>query len=258
MYTTLFHKQLSTIVAITALAIAASATIGPVQAGDRPAAGSGDRGHAPPGIIAPSKYGKLGAAWWKWVFSFPFEDVPYFNTGGPVDISAHQSGNVWFLAGANNGLTEARRAEVPRGKKLFFPMANFVNDYPCPDPNFKPNPGESVEAFLQRTGNEAMDAFGPSTVFAELNGVPFANLLSYRSTSSLFKFKADPDFIAVDPCVTGEKQVGVSVGYYLGIEPLPPGVHTLHFGAPDWGQDVTYLLTVTDRRHDDDDDDDDD
>ena len=249
MFMNRFHKHLSSIIAIT---IVAGVINGPVQAGDRPSAQSGGSSHAHPGIVAPSKYGELGAQWWKWAFSFPFEDVPFFNTGGPVDISAHQSGNVWFLAGANSGLTEPRRGEVPKGKRLFFPMANFINDYPCPDPNFKPNPGESIEAFLQRTGNEAMDAFGPSTVFASLDGVPFANLLSYRSTSKLFKFKADPDLIAIDPCITGDKQVGVSIGYYLGLEPLSPGVHTLHFGAPDWGQDITYILTVTDR-HDDDD-----
>lgn len=254
------HGRVCAIALLAMLALAAGITTSPADAGDRATARGSDDTSAP-GIVSPSQYGKLGARWWKWAFSFPFENLPYFNTGGPVDISAHQSGNVWFLAGANSGLTQPRTGSVPAGKKLFFPMANFINDYPCPDPSFQPGPGESLEAFLQRTGNEAMDEFGPSTVFAELNGVPFTNLLAYRSTSKLFRFTADPDIVAVDPCITGERQAGVSVGYYLGIEPLPPGVHTLHFGAPDWNQDITYIITVTrrgDHDHDDDDADDDD
>lgn len=58
-----------------------------------------------PGVIPNNgpTYGKLGADWWQWVLSFPAADAPFFNTGGPVDISAHQSGHVWFLAGANSG-----------------------------------------------------------------------------------------------------------------------------------------------------------
>jgi hypothetical protein len=63
-----------------------------------------------PGVIPNKgpKYGELGAAWWQWAFSFPAADVPFFNTGGPVDVSAGQSGHVWFLAGANFGLTTPR------------------------------------------------------------------------------------------------------------------------------------------------------
>ena len=70
-----------------------------------------------PGVIPNHgrKYGRLSAEWWQWAFSFPAADVPFLNTGGPVDISAHQSGHVWFLAGANNGLTEPRTGEVPAG-----------------------------------------------------------------------------------------------------------------------------------------------
>ena len=78
----------------------------------------------------------------------PFDaaDVPFLNTGGPVDISAHQSGHVWFLAGANNGLTEPRTGEVPTGTSLF-PLANLVNDYPCPPEfEFEPPPRRDAGA----------------------------------------------------------------------------------------------------------------
>jgi hypothetical protein len=200
---------------------------------------------ANPGVIPNKghKYGDLGAEWWQWALSFEMEDVPFFNTGGAVDASAGQSGNVWFLAGANLGPTE-RTATIPPGKSLFFPIANLVNDYPCPaEFGFEPEPGESLEDFLLRTGNEFMPEL--DDLFAEIDGESIADLDQYRASSGLFEFTADPDLSAFDPCITGSPQPGVALGYWLLLAPLSPGEHTLHFGSPTWGQDVTYVLTVT-------------
>jgi hypothetical protein len=197
--------------------------------------------------VIPNKgtlYADLSVQWWKWAYGFSADDVPFFNTGGAVEASAGQSGHVWFLAGANKGLVAPRTVEIPPGISLFFPMANLVNDYPCPEPPvFQPNPGESLEAFLQRTGNDFLPEL--QDLFAEIDGVPLTNLSVYRATSSIFKFTADPALASTfDPCVTGTEQDGVAVGYWLWLAPLPPGKHTLHFGTPTWGQDVTYIITV--------------
>ena len=199
-----------------------------------------------PGVIPNKgpKYSTLSIAWWQWAISFGAE-LPFFNTGGPVDISAGQSGHVWFLAGANNGLNELRTGEVPSGTSLFFPLANLINDYPCPpEYNFEPLPGETLEHFLQRTGEEYLPAMTAGGLFAEIDGVPLTDLSAYQATSSLFQFTADPALATFDPCITGTPQDGVAVGYWLLLPPLPPGTHTLHFGAPSWGQDITYNLTV--------------
>lgn len=215
--------------------------------------GAASAGNPNPGVIPNNgpKYGDLGASWWQWALSFPAADIPYFNTGGPVDISAGQSGHVWFLAGANYGLTEPRTGVVPTGTSLFFPLANLINDYPCPpEYNFEPDPGESLEDFLQRTGNEFLDYYfpDPTQLFAEIDGVELTDLSTYRATSSLFKFTADPELATFfDPCITGTLQDGVAVGYWLLLPPLTPGEHTLHFGysSPPVLQDITYVLTVT-------------
>jgi hypothetical protein len=208
-----------------------------------------DKGNPNPGVLPPqskafgASYGDWGARWWQWALSFDFADVPFLNTGGPVDLSAGQSGHVWFLAGANLGLTSPRTGVIPAGTALFFPLANYLNDYPCPeDFNFEPDPGESLEHFLQRTGNDAMPHL--TDLFAEIDGVALTDLASYRITSSLFKFTADPAFVVFDPCITGTEQDGVTVGYYLLLAPLPPGQHTLHFGSPSSGQNITYQITV--------------
>ena len=203
-----------------------------------------------PGVLPPNakahgkSYGDWGGKWWQWALSFPIADLPFLNTGGPVDISAGQSGKVWFLAGANLGLTSPRTGTIPPGTFLFFPLLNLINDYPCPPEfGFEPEPGETLEHFLQRTGNDFLPF--ATDLFAEIDGIPLTDLSSYRATSRLFTFTADPDLaLFFDPCVTGSPQPGVAVGYWLMLSPLPPGTHTLHFGAPSFGQDITYEVTV--------------
>jgi hypothetical protein len=208
-------------------------------------AGAASTGNPNPGVIPNHgpKYGELGAQWWQWAWSFPFAQIPYYQDGA-VDISAHQSGHVWFLAGAGGPITPMRTGKVPSGTSLFLPLTNLINDYPCPPQfNFEPNPGETLEQFLIRTGNEALPHF--TDLFAEIDGVRLKGLTSYRATSRMFTFTADPALVAVDPCVTGQPQQGVAVGYWLYLPPFPPGRHTLHFGTSSWGQDVFYDLTVT-------------
>lgn len=234
---------------IVAAAIASSTLVasGPARAGGAPvsapvwAALQAKNPYVIPNVAG--LYGLLGAKWWQWAYSFPAQSIPFFNTGGPVDIGAGQSGPVWFLAGANNGLTSPRTGVVPAGKFLFFPMANAINDYPCPPEfNFEPDPGESLEDFLQRTGDDYLPAL--TDLFAQIDGTPLKNLANYRAISEMFTFTADPAATWFDPCITGKRQKGVAVGYWLLLAPLPPGQHTLHFGAPSWGQDITYVLTV--------------
>lgn len=216
------------------------------------AAVSAGTGNPNPGVIPNegNRYGTLSAQWWQWAYSFPAPAIPFGNTGGAVDVSAGQSGNVWFLAGANNGLASPRTAAVPTGISLFAPLVNFVNDWPCPDPDFKPGPGQTMEEFLREGADAAMDWYIPDTsaLFAEIDGQALTDLGLYRATSDLFLFTADPAAAPIyDACLTGEPQPGVSTGYWLLLPPLTPGTHTLHFGVVNENvtQDITYVLTVT-------------
>ena len=152
---------------------------------------------------------------------------------------------------SNSGPTTRSAITVPTGVQLFFPMANFVNDYPCLlDPTFQPDPGESLDDFLVRTGVPFLQFM--TDLFASVDGVPLQNLEAYLAISPLFTFTADPALTqspVVDPCITGTPQPGVSMGYWLLLTPLPPGDHVVRFGSVGWGQDVTYNIRVTPGRH---------
>lgn len=191
-------------------------------------------------------YGNWGAEWWIWALSVPLDLSPITDPTGAFG-SQGQSGPVWFLAGTFGGAAE-RTITIPAGKGIFFPLFNIFNDYPCPDPNFQPAPGQTLEEFLREGAAAIIDL--ATDLFAEVDGVPIGNLFNYRAHSDLVTFTAHPSLIAIDPCVTGEPQPAVADGYWVMLAPFKPGPHTIHFGSRalfgdfQFEVDVTYHITV--------------
>ncbi len=189
--------------------------------------------------------------WWQWAFSVPFEHNPLVDATG-ANAALNQSGPVWFVAGTSGGPAE-RTFTIPTGKSVLFPIVNYLNDYPCPDPAFKPEPGQTLEEFLQ-AGTEWYLAH-VKEMKVVLDGAELQDLSSYRFTSGLFTFTGDPSLTALDPCVTGTPQSGVADGYWVMLTPLSAGKHTLHIYAKsvftmaedgfDWVFEVDVLDHIT-------------
>jgi hypothetical protein len=104
-------------------------------------------------FIAPSdslpggkSYEQWAAKWWQWAESIPYPINPIYDTTG-ADCAVSQHGRVWFLAGTS-GFDATRSCTIPAGKMIFFPIINYLNDYPCPVPGFQPGPGQTLEQFL--------------------------------------------------------------------------------------------------------------
>jgi hypothetical protein len=183
-------------------------------------------GNPNPGVIPPHarahghSYSEWGAQWWRWAYSFPVAQFPPLQFG-ELDCSAGQSGSVWFLAGTLGQGPISRSCTIPTGKALFFPIGiTYLNDYPCPDPNFQPPPGQTLEEFLTEGAAAVIDLVTELEVIVD--GRHLNDLFSYRATSRLFTFTADPSLVAFDPCVTGTPQVGVADGYWILMNPLHP------------------------------------
>lgn len=101
-----------------------------------------------------------------------------------------------------------RTSTIPAGKKLFFPVINYIDDYPCPDPTFAPAAGQSLQDFLTHDAASIEDAV--TAVTMTVDGVSVDGALAYRAHSGLFTFTGDISNQANDACITGMPQQAVT------------------------------------------------
>jgi len=210
-------------------------------------AGDAHRGVAPPNSNPYGRtYGEWAAEWWKWVDAIPQGVNPIVDKDGS-QCAINQNGPVWFLAGTHGG-SATRYCTIPAGKAIFFPLFTYLDDYPCPEtpptPPFQPAPGQSLEDFLIADAKSVVDLV--NHLVADLDGRELSNVFSYRAHSKLFSFTAAIDRKVTDSCITGSPQLAVTDGYWLLLEPLSRGEHTLHFlGAINgFTIEATYHLSV--------------
>jgi hypothetical protein len=181
--------------------------------------------------------GEWSAEWWQWALSYPPETNPLLDTTGS-SASLGDVGPVFFLAGTFSPTPVTRTFAVPGDKFIFFPLLNA----------FSSEEG-SVEEMRARL---ATFVGNTRALHASINGVgiPEAELFSHRELSPVFDIPLGPDNIFGAPA--GVYAPSVSDGYWLMLEPLGPGTHTISFGGssegntdPTFGDitvDVTYAV----------------
>lgn len=190
----------------------------------------------------PMLYGQLAAAWQQHVLRIPAQANPTLDTTG-VHALVAQSGPVYFLAGATSTDPVVRRVTLPRGKYLFFPLLTVECSTVEPPPFFGSNYAELSQC--------AGSFFAPTDVLGcTIDGIPVPNLQAFRSQSPLYLFTMPPqnNILGLPGVRAG---LSVADGYWLLLEPLPPGEHTIRFTAllttgigAGFSQDITYHITV--------------
>jgi len=153
-----------------------------------------------------------------------------------------QSGYVWFLAGTFGG-SATRNCTVPPGRALFFPILNtaYAAPFDCLGP---PGPVGPCDVDALRA-SAAADLNNPTTLQATVDGVALQNLTAYRAQSPVFSYSVTADNILGIPA--GTYAPAVSDGYWLMLQPLSAGMHTIHFKgvrADGFETEVTYNLLV--------------
>lgn len=227
---------------------------------------------AEPNNIAPigstpagQTYGQWATAFWQWVLGVPQNSYsvqskrqrvnPLMDTTG-AHCAEHQIGDVWFLAGSWVGSVN-RSCTIPAGKSLFFPLINNVYVGFLTDPPEQPT---------EQWAHDQAACTEQAVISVSLDGVEINNPTSYftgPSGSQSPAFSVQMPF-GVDEDEPGNllESLGYNVkqvrewfltpsaeqGYYLFVNPLPPGPHNLKWSASGctagWTQDVTYNLTV--------------
>lgn len=183
--------------------------------------------------------------WMQSFLTFDCDNNPFAN---PANVLFSQTGDVYFMAGLQ-ATGSSVNITVPQDKAILFPLANYINDYPCPGGGFEPAPGQTLEEFLTEGAVWFTDNCSKLSVVIDADSV--SNPQNYLFTSNLFTFTGSPDLATVcgfDGCITGTPQPAVTSGYYIMLKPLSKGQHTVHYHLEmePWSivQDGTFNITV--------------
>jgi hypothetical protein len=190
---------------------------------------------------------QLTAEWWQWVLSIPAPINPLLDSTGD-HCMVGQHGSTWFLAGSWLSGPQTLDCDIPQSATLFFPVINMINfDTPNQCTQGGPLPSSTYRAL---SAEYIAGAFNMSVT---LDGKPFGPLQRVQSVVFEISLPDDNIFVGVSPCVAPELTGGVyspavDDGFYVRLNPLALGTHTLHIHAeqaPTGGSlDLTYNLNV--------------
>jgi hypothetical protein len=199
--------------------------------------------------------------WWQWVLSIPdTPNAPNPNndqTGASAAIG--NTGPVFFLAGTFGGPAVTRTITVPSGKPVFFPIANVFFAAVGATGNFDPAPCSTpltLSCALGLIRGPICNATN-MTVTIDNNTITTPKIKNFRQTStSFFTVTLPPSNVFGLPpkMYFPNNPVWVQDGYYIMLNNLSLGTHTLHFhgeippipilGLPKFTGDVTDTLNV--------------
>jgi hypothetical protein len=167
-------------------------------------------------------YGQWAVAWWQWALGTPADINPVLDSTGQF-AGVGQSGPVWFL-GSTFGDSEERTFSVPRRKALFLPVFQFIFGaavFDC-DPS---NPGVPCDVPTLRQ-NAAAATTAATTLEVSIDGDRVRKIRNYRAISPDTFSVTFPEG-AVFGLPAGTFAPHVADGYWLMLEPLDAGKHTI-------------------------------
>jgi len=233
-----------------AVAVAFGLLCAVVFAGAQPAAAS----NLNAGVVEPNQevsgmtYAEWGRDWWEWALSYPSATNPILDLGPDVqygDANEQPAGDVWFLVGTFGGSAD-RNLDVPDDKYLFVPLFNMFVWSPedCWWLGASTEPDGCSAKDLKRTASAFAKDIAPG-MSASLDGVELVKLDHYRAQlKDPFTYSIEAGGLAAEGYALGDRYPTVADGYYLMLEPLDEGEHTLTFAVEGF-LDVIYHLTVT-------------
>jgi hypothetical protein len=196
-----------------------------------------------PGVYAPDSapydipYKDWIAKWWQWTYSIPVSQHPRDNYT-EAKCTSNQDGPVWFLADQLGG-REERTCTIPADKSVLIPILTGECDYGQPE--------IKNDEDLRRC-SMAGDEYG--VIDATVDGVKIKDLQKYRTQSDFFNVTQVLDNIYEGRAGTYR---AAADGFYLFLEPLPPGKHDINLKASvlnpvdssfNYNADWTYHLLV--------------
>jgi hypothetical protein len=188
--------------------------------------------------------------WWQWYTSVPKTESPNYpdfpGHVAKIDCAVRQdpSSPVFFLFTPLVDEPSAERTcDVPMEKAILIPIISGEADTGDPEQTDKSKSGMIQSA---RSGNDY------AAISVKLDGtkLSFNEDAKLRAVSDFFNITLPEHNIWEEKEVPGTYK-GITEGYFLFLNPLPPGNHTLYYEAATnppnpnvYAQSVTYHLNV--------------
>ena len=181
-------------------------------------------------------YGEWTARFWQWLHSIPKPDSPAADTTGK-NCALKQTGTVWFLPGTFGGTNE-RTCTIPAGKAILVSLINVMCSYAEHHLKTEPDLRACAKADQDKVTTTSITVDG-----VQLNPV--------RLQSPLFTVTLPPNnALGLKP----QTSPAISDGYWVFLQPLPPGSHTIHSsgslvdftttGTVNFASDAIYHITI--------------
>lgn len=168
--------------------------------------------------------------WWTWALQSSLERNPLFDTTG-ADADENNDGPVFFLAGTLSNDPVERTFEIPDDTPVLVPlMNNFINKF-----DGEPQPQKIINDELR----DWQDTVLEDELFLVIDGVEIKNLDEFFFKSGFFTPGQPEDGSLLEAVLAGEEDYvsgddlfpSRSAGYWVMIEDLDPGAHTIHYGG---------------------------
>ncbi|CAE6825022.1 hypothetical protein [Paraburkholderia haematera] len=177
-------------------------------------------------------YRQWAVSFWQWALELPLGPLPHpFNDCNHRPISAAQTGNVWYWATPSSAhlICNQMATTIPAGTSIFLSILDGTSIFL---PMFNGTTSLNTPPIQAFTADQLKiaSAFASDIrdLFCTIDGVSVANIRAYRTTIGPFSFSAPSPWIFGN---TGGKGTSVADGYYLLLEPLSAGLHTIHYGG---------------------------
>jgi hypothetical protein len=180
-------------------------------------------------------FGQWTVKWWQWLLSSSKDLNPALDDDG-FHAKINQSGPVWFLVGTfGEDRYPRRQCTIPRNKYVLFPVINY-----------------EINVFEKSSLHSEEDLI--NDVLQDMNDIVHLEALVDKQSVPIYRIQSDPKIFSVklptnNCCGIKDGKVKCAAdGYWVFLEPLNPGKHTIYFhGACSGGLrncTAEYSLTV--------------
>jgi hypothetical protein len=187
-------------------------------------------------------YSDWAERWWNWAVGIPADKNPLKDPTGER-CAIGQEGPVWFLGAAwsEGPKPIIRECTVPSDTALFFPIFNGETN------ELEEEKCKTVEQMRQCVIDSNKE-WTISLMWATVNDKVLNHLKeNYKVESGPFNLTIPPNNVLGD--VPAGTTQAYQIGWYIMLEPLPPGKHEVHFKAKnaDTVIDMLYRLTIVEK-----------